>query len=225
MDSPSPFRARNQHEEVSESWLMSYADMITLLLCFFVIFVSTSEPKEDQLAAATRGMKSRFGTVDLTTPFQGAFRDIQGVIDKNEAALAMSVEKTEKGLLIEMSSSTYYAPNSAELKPEQIPMLVEMIQGLDADIFRQYNIIVEGHTDDSEPKEGGLYPTNWELSSARASRMVRFFLENGFDPKRLKAVGLASSQPKVPNLDKQGQPIEANRERNRRVVVKLERNW
>ncbi len=225
MESPSPFRSKKSHTEDGESWLMSYADMITLLLCFFVIFVSTSEPKEDQLAAATRGMQARFGTVDLTTPFQGAFRDIQGVIDRNEAALAMSVEKTEKGLLIEISSSTYYAPNSAEFKPEQIPLLVEMMEGLKADIFKEYSIVVEGHTDDIEPKNGGFYPTNWELSSARASRMVRFFIDNGFDPKRMKAIGLAGSHPKVPNLDTQGNPIEINREKNRRVVIKLERNW
>lgn len=220
-----PFKARKPSENDVDSWLMTYADMITLLLCFFVIFVSTSEPKEDKLAAATRGMQARFGLVDLTTPFQGAFRSIQGVIDKHEVGQNMSVEKTEKGLQIEISTSTYFMPNLADLKEEQIPLLTEMTQGLKSDIFKQYHIIIEGHTDDAEPKDGGYFPSNWELSSARAARVVRFFIEQGFDPKRLRAVGYAGMQPKVPNLDKQKNPIEANREKNRRVVIKLERNW
>lgn len=225
MEQPSPFKSPTKQQDDTDGWLMTYADMITLLLCFFIIFVSTSEPKEDKLAAATRGMQARFGTVDLTTPFQGAFRSIQGVIDKNETQKTMSVEKTEKGLQLEISSTTYYAPNLADLKPEQIPVLSEMIQGLKSDIFKQYNIVIEGHTDDSEPKNSSYFPTNWELSSARASRMARFFVEQGFDAKRIRAVGYAGYSPKVPNYDKQGNPIEINRERNRRVVIKLERNW
>lgn len=225
MSSPSPFKARHASNHDTESWLMTYADMITLLLCFFVIFVSTSEPKEDKLAAATRGMLARFGSVDLTTPFQGAFRHIQGVIDRNEVQKVMSVEKTEKGLQIEISTSTYYDQDTAELRKDQIPLLLDMIEGLKSDAFKQYRIIVEGHTDDLEPKISSYYPSNWELSAARASRMVRFFIDQGFDATRLRAVGYASTVPKVPNLDKQGQPIEANRERNRRVVIILERNW
>lgn len=204
---------------------MSYADMITLLLCFFVIFVSTSEPKEDKLAAATRGMQARFGTVDLSTPFQGAFRAIQGVIDQNKAQQVMSVEKTERGLQIELSTSTYFVDDSAEFKSMQLPVLAEMLEGLKADSFSKYNIIIEGHTDDMNPTKDSEFASNWELSSARAARLVRFFIEQGFAPERLEAKGFAGTRARVPNLDKAGNPIEANRERNRRVMIKLERSW
>lgn len=199
--------------------------MITLLLCFFIIFVSTSEPKEDKLAAATRGMQARFGTVDLSTPFQGAFRAIQGVIDQNAAQQAMSVEKSERGLQIEISTTMYYIAGSAELQPAQIPVLKDMIQGLKSETFKKYSVVIEGHTDDIEPMKGGYFPSNWELSGARAARMVRFFIDQGFDAERLEAIGYAGTRPRVPNLDKTGLPIEANRERNRRVVIKLERNF
>ena len=225
MDQPNPFRKPSQIAEVDEAWLMSYADMITLLMAFFVVFVSTSEPKQDELAAATRGMQARFGSVDLSTPFHGAFRAIQGIIDENAAEQALSVEKSERGLQIELSTSTYFVKGAAELRSTQMAVLRNTIDALKAGQFKDYQIIIEGHTDDVEPEEGDEYRTNWELAAARATRMVRLFLEHEFDPARLRAISFGSSRPKLDNLDGKGYPIEANRERNRRVVIKMERRW
>lgn len=218
----NPFKREHKAED-TESWLMSYADMITLLLCFFVIFVSTSEPKEDKLAAATRGMQARFGAVDLSTPFQGALRNVQGVIEKYAAHQEMSVEKKENGLQIEISTSRFFVPNTAELSAARIPMLMEMTNGIKSKEFQTYDIIIEGHSDDVSPAKGGFYPTNWELSAARAVRMVRFLEEQGFEGRRLRAEVYSENDPLVPNIDKQGNPIIANRERNRRLVIRLER--
>ena len=226
MEQPSPFRKQTSSaEDNTDAWLMSYADMITLLMAFFVVFVSTSEPQEDQLAAATRGMQARFGTVDLSTPFHGAFRTIQGIIDDNSAQQALSVEKSERGLQLELSTTTYYVPNTAELQPSQIEVLRNTLEALKSDTFKDYEIIVEGHTDDVKTEEGSAFLTNWELSAARASRLVRLFIEYGFAPERLRGISFGGTRPKVPNLDRKGYPIEANRERNRRVVIKMERSW
>ncbi len=73
-------------------------------------------------------------------------------------------------------------------------------------------IQVEGHTDDI-PISTAFYPSNWELSSARASSVVRLFSENGVAPERLVAIGYADNRPVVPNTD------AASRARNRRVTV------
>ena len=88
--------------------------------------------------------------------------------------------------------------------------------------YLDYRITIEGHTSDVAISSA-MYPSNWELSSARASRLVRLFIDQGIDPDRLRAVGYADSLPKVPNLDTGGKPIPENRARNERMVVKVEK--
>lgn len=218
----SPFRKKHA-EENHEAWLMSYADMITLLLCFFIIFVSTSEPQEDNLAAATRGMKARFGTVDLSTPFDGALRVVQGVIEENKAFKALSVEKTERGMIVELSADTFFVPNTAELAPAKVLMLEEVVDSFKATGFQHYSISIEGHTDDQLVAEGTAFPTSWELSAARAARVARVFEARGVDTKRLEVIAFSGARPKVPNVDSAGKAVPENRERNRRIVISLER--
>ncbi len=209
-------------EENVDSWLMSYADMITLLMCFFIIFVSVSEPRKERISMLSSGMGGKFGTVDLVTPFDGVIRQLQGVVENNKSFREITIEHNNDAIQMEMSSATFFQPFIAELNKEKIPLIVEIIKSLKTIDFIDYRIVVEGHTSDATP-QSGLYPTNWELSSARAARMVRVFIENGIKPQDIKAVGMADSQPKVPNLDMNGNGIVANREKNERVVIKLER--
>ena len=81
-----------------------------------------------------------------------------------------------------------------------------------------YSVLVEGHTDD-QPIASRIFPSNWELSAARAARVVRFFIDSGVSPDRLKAAGLADTQPEAPNTTSEGVPIPENRARNRRVAI------
>jgi len=95
-----------------------------------------------------------------------------------------------------------------------------VLTGIEARSFQ-----VEGHTD-NQPMNSGRYPSNWELSAARASAVVRYFLSRGVKPDRLRAVGLADTvSPRTAPLynKSSGEPIPDNREANRRVVVKIER--
>ena len=209
-------------EESVDSWLMSYADMITLLMCFFIIFVSVSEPRKERISMLSTGMGGRFGTVDMVTPFDGVINNLQGIIETNQSFREITIEHDNDTVQMEMSSSTFFQPFIAELNTEKTPLIIEIVKSLKKVEFIDYVIVIEGHTSDIAP-QSGLYATNWELSAARAARMVRFFIDNGISPKNIKAVGMADSQPKVPNLDAAGNPILANREINERVVVKLER--
>lgn len=210
------------NEENVDSWLMSYADMVTLLMCFFIIFVSVSEPKKERLSILSSGMGGKFGTVDMSTPFNGVMNALQGVIETNRAFHDMAVESNEKSVFIEIASKALFKDGSAELAEDKIALLNQTIEALKSVDFLDYRINIEGHTSD-EPTESGLYTTNWDLSSAQAARVVRAFIEHGINPKTIQAVGLADSQPKAPNLDYQNHPIPENRERNRRIVIKLER--
>lgn len=212
---------KHQQEDNIDSWLMSYADMITLLLCFFIIFVSVSEPKKEKLSAITEGMAGKFGTVDLATPFQGVFRSMQEVVETHQILKDVAIEKSEKSLVMELSSLSFYKQKSADFDEKMLPVLEELCNTLKSIDFMDYRITVEGHTNDV-PVETPMYPSNWELSSARAARMVRFFIDHGVKQNRLRAVGYADSRPKVPNLDTKGNAIIENRKLNERVVIKLE---
>lgn len=215
-------RLHPPHEDNTDSWLMSYADMITLLLSFFIIFVSVSEPKQDKIVAITEGMAQQFGAIQISTPYLGTFRNLQGIVENNQAFRDIAVEKTERGIEVELSSGSFFQPESAEIEPMKMELLEEVVSALKSGEFADYNLTIEGHTDDA-PLVGKMYPSNWELSAARATRMIRLLAEQGLDPQHMKAVGYADTQPKVPNLDAEGQPIPENREQNRRVVIKLER--
>ena len=209
-------------EENVDSWLMSYADLITLLMSFFVIFVSVSEPRKERISMLSSGMGGKFGTVDVSTPFDGVITTLQEVVETSKSLRDITIEHSEKSIEIEMSSTTFFNPLSAELEETKLPLLTQIISSLRTVDFIDYRISIEGHTSDAKP-QSGLYATNWELSSARAARMVRVFIENGIKPENIKAVGFADSQPKVPNLDMNGNAITANREKNERVLIKLER--
>ncbi len=225
MDTPSSIFKKPHVEENAEAWLMSYADMITLLLCFFIIFVSTSEPKEDKLAAATRGMKARFGTVDLSTPFDGALRVVQGVIEQHKAFKAMAVQKTERGMTIELSTDMFFIANTAELVPAKLALLQETLSSFNTPAFQEYRIVVEGHSDDAPDGSMGAYPTGWELSGAQSARVVRLLEALGIPAQRLEVRAFGATRPKLANTNAKGEPIPENRDRNRRIVIGLERGY
>ncbi len=213
---------KHSHEEANESWLMSYADMITLLLAFFVIFVSTSEPKQDRLAAATKGMKEQFGTVSLDSPYDSVYKNIQGIVVSNNADRNIAVEKTPRGLQVEISVLNVFAHGTAEIPKKQLDMLKEVARSLKDTTLASFSIEVEGHTG-SLPTTGEGFASNWELAAARATRIVRILVEEGIDPARLRATSYAETRPVVPNEDEQGNAIDANQEKNQRVVIRVEK--
>ncbi len=213
---------RRQHTEDNvDSWLMSYADMITLLLGFFIIFVSVSEPKKEKLSAIKDGVKGQFGSVSLATPFEGLFRSLVAVVESKNILKDVAIEKTDKGVLLELSTISFFQPHSADFDEAMVPVLQELVAKLKAADVAGTKITVEGYTDD-ESVETEQFPSNWEFSSARASHIVRFFIEQGLDPTRLSAVGYGAMRPKVPNLDVNGNPIIVNRKLNERVVIRIE---
>ncbi len=215
-----PKRA-TKHEENVDSWLMSYADMITLLLCFFIIFVSVSEPKEDKITEIANGMAGKFGAVEYTTPFTSAARSLQSTVEKRSLQRDVAVTGTTTGLGIELGTQRFFDGGGADIAPQMLPVLAEMLASLKEVDLATYSITVESHTDDTPP-QSGLYKNNWELSSVRAAKLADYFIQQGFPANRLKAVGYGDSRPKVPNLDARGNHIEENRQRNQRVTITLE---
>ena len=203
-----------------EDWLVTYADAITLLMAFMVMLLTFAEydiPAYQEAAAAIEG---KISGRDVISPIELMKQDIQDVVYEQQADQAVEVEADDKGIVIELASSAFYLPGSADFRKEALPVLLSMVQLLDAPRFKAYIIEVEGHTDD-DPIRTVRYPSNWELSAGRATGVVRYFITQGMFPKRLKAVGFSDSRPKLPNRNKDGTPIPANQAENRRVIIRV----
>ncbi|MBN8530495.1 MAG: OmpA family protein [Alphaproteobacteria bacterium] len=215
-------KKRHKKEEDLEQWLMTYADMITLLLCFFVILLSVSEPKQTKFEEMKKGMQSDFIKKQIESPFTSILQGFESIIENNHMQQDMSVEETEKGLILEFNSASFFKPGSADLRDPVRPILEQVAVLLKGFEYEKYKIEVEGHTDD-DPISTPRYPSNWELSTGRAAMVVRFFIEQQVDVTKLKATGYADIHPKVPNRDVNGNPIPENQALNRRVAIRLER--
>ena len=134
----------------------------------------------------------------------------------------VTVETTSEAILIEFSGTLLYDTGSAVLRKKALPVIDEVTDSLleikDAD----YNVTVEGHTDDV-PIGLSVFPSNWELSSARATSIVRRMLDKGVTKGSVSASAFADTRPLVPNVDAQGKGIPENRAKNRRIVVRIHR--
>jgi chemotaxis protein MotB len=134
----------------------------------------------------------------------------KGVQDKVQSVIA------QRGLVIRLlTDRVLFDSGAAELKPEATPVLTKVAEIVARE--GKHQVMVEGHTD-PVPIHGSLFPTNWELSTARASRVVRFLIDGGVARRRLSAAGYASLHPIADNA------TAAGRSRNRRVEIVLLRS-
>ena len=218
----SGFKKKKPDEGVDEEWMTTFCDVISLLLCFFVILLSVSEPKQSELEKVRAQFMSAFVESEVESPFTELMQQVEMMIQEQQMESEISVEETDKGLVLELSSGSFFKPGSAEFQEEAIPVLKDLATILNDFDYEDYLVIVEGHTDDV-PIKTAKFPSNWELSSARASSAVRFFIDEGQEKEKMRVSGFAEVEPKVPNLDEFGNPIPENRELNRRIAIRVER--
>ena len=217
---PRPNWMSLDEEPEDEGWLSTYADAITLLMAFFVLLASFSKVDIPLYEKVMAGIQNEMGKKEFESPTEIMKLDVQNVVAAMKADEAVNVGTDDQGVMIELSSSAFYKPGSAEIRPEAAPVLEKMVETLKAPRYRSFEIEVEGHTDD-DPIHTAVYPSNWELSAGRATEVVRYMIRQGMEGDRLKASGYAETRPKVPNRDVQGVPIPANQAKNRRVVLRI----
>lgn len=209
-------------EPVDESWLGTYADAITLLMAFFVMLLTFAEYDIPAFEAASTAISNNVGGGDEISTTQELKIGVQDVVFEMQADQVVSVAQDKRGIIIELASRAFFKPGSAQLREAAVPVLKKMSDMLSAPKFACFNIEVEGHTDDI-PIRTKQFPSNWELSAARASRVVRFFIEEKMAAFRFQAIGFAETKPKVPNRDGEGKPIKENQATNRRIELHVER--
>lgn len=230
---PKLNKHRRRDDQDVDDWLMTYADMITLLLCFFAVLLSVSVPKKEKFEEALKQMRSEFNitqvkniappTPDIAPVKNDLPLDAQPSII-GDVGMQQGINNVEKEgdriITVEMDSTALFASGQANLSDEGKGLLLDVVPDLQKD--KGYIITVEGHTDD-QPIKTAQFPSNWELSTARAAAVVRYLIEQGISPARLRATGYADAMPKAPNRDEDGEAIADNQAQNRRVVIKLEK--
>lgn len=211
------------HEEAHEGegpWIVSYADMMTLLFCFFVIMTSFATFDPQTVAKKSAEVAEHFVPGKESKEeheLQGLATDIGGL--PNLKGVAKAVVK-DGVLQIIFQSSIMFDQGDSDLREDFLKNIDAMI-GLIKSRNPAYRIMIEGYTDNSKIKKNAAFRSNWDLASARAAAVVERFEFYGFDGKQLVSVGYGDSRPVAPNTDKYGTPIPENQALNRRVVIKI----
>jgi chemotaxis protein MotB len=230
----SKFRKRAEEQKVETAgmmrWLLTYADMITLMLALFIILFAMSTISKVKVQSFAKSVSGGFDNVwSVNQPPAGgtsgahAFsspsavptvqRELQKYIEQNNLQSQVQLRMDHRGLVITLlSDKSYYDEGSAQLRPQTMRILDEV------DLFLKKNenlIRVEGNTDDV-PIHTALYPSNWELSTARAVNVVRYLVERDkLAPTRISAAGYGEFHPRTDNS------TGSARQTNRRVDIVL----
>ena len=207
---------KKPEEKIDEDWMSTYGDMVTLLLCFFVMMLSVS--KYEQISA---GLSEGLGKKIIQRPIEMLMTELNDDIQSLDLEKKVAIGSDTQGIVLEFGGDMLFNRGSADIKPEALPALKRMAATLQSDRYKNFVFSIEGHTSD-EKVASEKYPSNWELSSARASAVARFLEERGIARVRMRATGMNDVSPKYPNLDPFGDPIPENRIRNRRVVIHIE---
>ena len=201
-------------------WITTYADMITLLMCFFVIMYSASEPSQSKWEQLKGGIESDVMNVKNPTPLADLYNALEKKYDNPDNDNPdLTIDFETKGIVISLGSNSLFESGDAKLKSNGLSIVKTLGNELKERMQRYELVIdVEGHTDDV-PISTARFPSNWELSSSRSASVVKEFTELGLDREVVRAIGHADAFPLKPNRDQDGTAIPSNMAANRRVDV------
>ena len=199
-----------------DDWQGTYGDCVTLLLCFFVMLLAASKVDTVMFEQIRTGISRDFMDKKIEQPVSMLIADLSSDIK------SMNMDKESLlGVTLDLEADTFFNKGSAKLKEAAYPILRKLAATLKEPRYSLFRFEVQGHTDD-DPIHTEQFPSNWELSSARASAVARALIAGGLDPTRLRTVGMADIQPRYPNRDAYGNPIPHNQQRNRRVLLRMD---
>jgi chemotaxis protein MotB len=205
--------------EQSDRWLISYADLITTLMVLFLALYVLQLAKNSELQIKTLQHRPVKEAVDVQAPVtvpnakETAKTQLLSLLEPLQDNRRITISHTPQGVEIAINAKVLFNSGDARLLPESFVVL-DQIAAILRDRAKN-NILVEGHTD-SLPISTAKYESNWELSSARAGAVVRFFDDKGIEAHRMAAIGRADNIPLVIGND-----AVANAA-NRRVTILVE---
>jgi chemotaxis protein MotB len=222
--------ADDEQNNVSYRWLTTFNDMITLLMVFFVLIFAMSSPDAKHFEYFQNGLQSALGVFhqgkhapigtisqeqkNIAPPAKSAEPSEEGMddFDQLEKTRGLEAQYTKKGIHLTLNDNLLFNSGAARLTP-QGHALLDKIASIIGPLGRY--IRVEGHTDNL-PISTHRYPSNWELSTARAISVVKYFQRRGIPPHFLSAAGYGASKPRAAN------DLERHRSKNRRVEIILQ---
>lgn len=187
-----------------DRWLFGYADVVTLLFACFAAMYAHAAPANPPVVEAAPA------SVLVTAPDRSALARAIEELASNEPQVRMELTTSETGTVISLAETGSFPVGTADLTPAAARALA----GLARVLRTEPSVIrIEGHTDD-RPIRTPRYASNWELSTARATRVVQFLVEEGaLPPARLSAAGYGEYRPRLAN------DTAESRARNRRVDI------
>ncbi|MGG3736776.1 flagellar motor protein MotB [Aeribacillus pallidus] len=233
-------KKKHEHEHIDETWLIPYADLLTLLLALFIVLFSMSSVDAKKFQALSQVFNELFiggtGVMEYQTPVpaneegkqtkditdddiqakeQEELTKLKAKIDtyikQRQLADKFETSLSDEGLLLTIRDNVLFESGSAEVRPEDVDVAREVSNLLIMNPPR--NIIISGHTD-NVPINNSEFSSNWELSVMRAVNFMKLLLENDqLDPRWFSAKGFGEFQPIAPN------DTESGRAKNRRVEV------
>ena len=235
-------RKAKAEKENSERWLITYSDLITLLMIFFIIMFAMSKLNSEKFAAIAGSLNVALGGGQHILPGAGPSiaknmpissvvsemqaqkeleklkelqKQLQSYIEKNNLSGQIAVSIEERGLVLSFFDPVLFPLGSAQLTPNAKDITRKVGQIL---LQSDNYIRIEGHTDDI-PINTVMYPSNWELSAGRATSVVQELIKNiAFPPARLAATGYGQYRPRVSNDSME------HKQMNRRVDIVVVRS-
>lgn len=228
-----------QPEKPSTAWLGTYGDMITLMLCFFVMLYNPSEVDVTQMATITQSLQMQetettSGGLSLSA---GQLSDLGnninslpslekgkslGLAKKKAVSLfapdvksnKITITSDERGLIITLLSDNFFEEGSAELNINDTrETLLRLADFFRSDELKGIRFRIEGHTDSTPVAENSIFPSNWELSATRAVNVLHYLADYGVRENDFSVAGYSDTRPKFSNDTAEGRAY------NRRVDI------
>ncbi|MEA2071986.1 MAG: flagellar motor protein MotB [Campylobacterota bacterium] len=225
-------------EECLPAWLAAFGDLMSLLLCFFVLLLSMSSMDAKKISEAIGSLsgamsvleggikteiskqriqestpiESQDETSETVNRVQQAAGDANEMMEQSQGP-TITVEEAQEGFVIELPAALLFKSGSATIENQDALLFLKRIALIIEELPNDMEVSVQGHTDEGNPGKNSPFKDNWELSTARAISVLHELLLDGVEPSRVSASGYAEFKPVATNATKSG------REKNRRVEL------
>jgi len=201
-------------EDTEGVWLISYADLMTLLMGFFALMTAMADFNEEKFAEVGEEI-AEFTGGQIDKPFQQVGEGIEKIIAEQGLEDQVEVIVNKTNIQIHFTGQLLFSSGSFSVKDEAQGLMGQISKIL-YDEVPDKKVLIEGHTD-SVPISRGIIASNWELSSLRANAVARLFEQRGYLKSQILTIGLGETRPM---LKKDGKPVTDD-SKNRRVVIKI----
>ena len=225
-------------EQCLPAWLAAFGDLMSLLLCFFVLLLSMSSMDAKKVSEAIGSLsgamsvleggtkteiskqriqestpiESQDETSEVVNRVQQAVGEANEMMDKGHGP-TVTLEEAQEGFVIKMPAALLFEEGSATIENQDALLFLKRTALIIQELPKKVQVSIQGHTDNTQPGQNSTFKDNWELSTARAIAVLQELKLDGVDPARMSAAGFAQYKPVASNSTKSG------REKNRRVEL------